>query len=326
MPAKLIEPTEVIPVNQLVTLVYGQPGSRKSSLAQTADNPFTLAFDPGIYRAYGRKGCAMFETWGDVVELGRDADQFAAGQAPKDPRYAALVKQFVEARTVVVDTIGMCLDKLSLAIIADSPKNGNRLGGLSLPGYGVLKSQFANWVNSIKSRGQDLVFIAHEADEKRGDETYYCPDIVGSSYNTVMNVADVVGYMHFENGKRVVSFNPTDRWMAKTPPCGFATMALPDFASEPDFLGRLMADAKASMGRISEQSARMAAVVAGWAQRLDASPSLDELNAMLPELGKLENGTKRQVWLLIQSRATEAGLVWDKAAKAFHLPAEGGAA
>jgi hypothetical protein len=80
------------------------------------------------------------------------------------------------------------------------------------------------------------------------------------------------------------------------------------------------------MGRISEQSARMAAVVAEWEQKLDANPSIDELNAMLPELAKLQNGTKRQVWQLIQSRATEAGLVFDKATKAFHLPAEGGAA
>lgn len=294
MAAKLIQPTDTIEVKQICCLIYGQPGSRKSSLAQTAEEPVTLAFDPGIYRAYGRKAAVLFDTWADVLEF--------------DTR---------PYKTINVDTIGMCLDKLSAAIIQDNPKNGNRLGGLSLPGYGILKTQFANWITTCKARGQDLVFVAHEKAERQGDDVYYCPDIVGGSYNTMMNHADAVGYMHFDKGKRVIDFSPTDQWMAKVPPCGWGQIALPDFHAEPDFLARLLAEAKASMGKISEASAATAAVVNEWQDWLKTDPNLDTFNARLPEVGKLTNGIKAQVWHIVQAHADKCGLVFDKKSKTF---------
>lgn len=298
MAARLIAPNEPIEVKQICALCYGQPGSKKTSMAQTAENPITLAFDPGIYRAFGRKGAAVFDTWGDV--LGFDLKPYS---------------------TIVVDTIGMCLDRLALAVIAESPKHGNRLGGLSLQGYGVLKTQFAAWVNSIKERGQDIVFLAHEKAEKNGDESYYCPDIVGGSYQTLMNHCDMVGYLHFANGKRVVDFAPTDRWMAKVPPWGRDPhIELPDFGAQPTFLRDLLTEAKASMGRISAEGAKVAQVVQQWATDLEEM-DLATLNAILPtKFKELQNGTKAQVWKLIEQYAARAGWVFDYGAKAFRAP------
>lgn len=295
MAAKLIQPSDTIEVQQLCCLLFGQPGSRKTSLAQTADEPITLAFDPGIYRAYGRKAAVQFDSWDDVRSF--DLSPY---------------------KTIVVDTVGMCLDKMSEAIIRDNPKNGNKMGGLSLPGYGVLKSQVAQWVGSIRAKGQSILFLAHEKGEKNGDSVYYCPDIVGGSYNTLMNHCDMVGYMHFDSGKRVIDFTPTDGWMAKTPPCNWGQIALPDFAVEPAFLGKLMAEAKASMGRISSESAKVAAVVEEWRAFLsDDDPSLDEFNAALADLTKLDKATKAQVWHLCLERAAAKGLDFDKTSKAF---------
>lgn len=296
MVAKLIQPTDPIEVQQLCVLVYGQPGSRKTSLAQTAEEPVTFAFDPGISRAYGRKASVFFDSWQDVIEF--DASGY---------------------KTVVVDTIGMCLDKLAVAVVQDSPKNGNRMGGLSLQGFGALKEQFKQWVASVRQRGQDIVFVAHEKAEKNGEDTYYCPDIVGGSYNTLMNVADMVGYMHFSNGKKVLDFNPTDRWMAKVPPCGWKTLELPDFSKEPHFLAKLIAEAKASMGRISSESAELAKLVDYWQAKLDADPTLEELNAMIagPELAAIPKGVKPVVWKLFTSYAEKADLHYDAKLKAF---------
>jgi hypothetical protein len=318
MAATLIEPTDVIEVKQVCCLLYGQPGARKSSAAQTADAPFTLAFDPGIYRAYGRRACALFETWGDVAKLGADADLLRAGKAPSwDKPYAALVSHFVEAKTIVTDTLGMCLEKMAAAIIAENVKHGNRMGGLSLQGYGVLKNLFAQWIAPMRSRGQHLVFICHEKIEKNGDAAYYCPDIVGGSYNTMMNYADAVGYMHFDGGKRVVDFAPTDQWMAKVPPCGWSKIELPDFANAPDFLAKLLDEAKASMGKISAESAALAATVAEWQTKIEAAKDLDALNAILPGLSALSVPAKAQVWSQILSATERAALIFDKPTKKF---------
>jgi len=298
MAATVIQPHEGIEVKHICALIYGQPGARKSSLCQTADNPITLAFDQGIYRAFSRKTAVLFDSWADVISF--DLRPY---------------------RTIVVDTIGMALEKLMATIIAASPKNGNRMGGMSLPGYGILKTQFASWVSSIRELGIDLVFTAHEKGEKLGDETYHCPEIVGGSYATVMNVCDVVGYCHFEGGKRVIDFAPSDRFMAKTPPCGWTQLLLPDFASSPDFLAKLLADAKASMGRVSEESAKIAGLVESWREWLASDPSLAQVNARITaEFPNMDKTAKPQVWKLVTETMTRAGVLWDAQAKAFKAP------
>ncbi len=297
MAATLIQPNEVMEIKHLCCLLFGQPGARKSSMAQTANTPITLAFDPGIYRAYGRKQAVLFDGWTDVMNF--DLSPYG---------------------TIVVDTVGMALEKLSQAIIADNPKHGNRLGGLSLQGYGVLKTQFASWVSGIQKRGQDIIFIAHEKAEKSGDDTYYCPDIVGGSYTTLMTHCDIVGYLHFESGKRVLDFAPTDRWMAKSPPCNWPQMVLPDFAAEPQFLSKLLAEAKASMGQVSAASAAVASAVDEWRALVDSKPGIDELNECLGELSALTAVTKRQAWSLIKKYAKDQGWAFDEKEKTFSVP------
>lgn len=295
MAAKLIKPNEAIEVTNICALLYGQPGSRKSSTAQTAENPVTFAFDPGIYRAYGRKDAVLFETWADVVAF--DVGAYS---------------------TIVVDTAGMALDKLAVAIIDADAKDGNRLGGLSLKGYGKLKTQFAGWVSAMKQRGKDIVFIAHEKEDGAGEEIYSRPDIAGGSYATLMNHCDIVGYMHFGNGKRVIDFNPTDRWMAKTPPCSWPQIVLPDFSEKPNFLAKLIAEAKASMGQISAAGAEIAKVLDEWTAKLASDPSLDELNAMLPEVKKPESkSVQNQIWHIVSAHAERCGLVFDGKKKVF---------
>jgi hypothetical protein len=294
MAAKLISPTDPIEVKQICCLVYGQPGSRKTSLAQTALEPVTLAFDPGLYRAYGRKWGAVFDSWADV--LGFDLAGY---------------------KTVVVDTIGMCLEKLAVQVAGQDPKNRKRDGGLSLSGYGDLKTAFAAWVNALKQRGQDVLFVAHEKSEPIGGEPYYFPDIVGGSYNTTMYHADIVGYMHFDAGQRVIDWSPTDRWMAKTPPCGWGRMEIPDFSKEPAFMTGLLAQAKASMGQVSAQSAQVATEATRWAEAIEACQSPDDMNKCLPDAGQMKGAVKKQVWALMQGRAEKMGWEFDKAAKLF---------
>lgn len=310
MAAKLVKATETINVTRLGTLIYGTPGSRKTSAAQTAERPFTLAFDPGIYRAFGRKDCAMFEAWQDVADLVR-------GHGDEE-----LVSAFHGCKTVVLDTVSAGMNLLAESLIRENAKNGNRNGGLSLAGYGVLAGQFGAFVNAIRSTGKDLLMIAQEDSEKVGDETYYSPAFVGQKfYNTAMEYADLVGYMHFDNGKRVIDFAPSDRWFAKAPPCGIGQVTLPDFKTEPQFLGKIIAEAKASMGRVSEESAKVAAEVDVWVKYLDPEViNLDKLNVEVLDKFRAIPKTdpiRPQVWGLILAFAAKFDCVFDGDKKVF---------
>jgi hypothetical protein len=299
MPAKLIKSTDPITVNAITVLLYGQPGSRKSSTAQTANAPLTLDFDGGIHRAFGRKDTVQFESWNDVLTF------FAEGGANA-------------YQTIVVDTLGRLLDMLSVAVINESTKHGNRMGGLSLPGFGVLKSRFAFWIGALRQGGKDVVLICHEKADKNGDESYMRPDIVGGSYGETMKFADLIGYAHFFNGQRVLDFAPTDLWMAKGP-AQWKPLMLPDFAAEPHFLANLITEAKKTMGQLSNDSLEMAKTVEVWKGAILSSTTAEDFTKAVtdPVLAALPKVAKAQVWDLMLTEAKAKGLAWDKKAKAF---------
>src|SRR6185437_682617 len=141
MALRIKKAEEPIRIERLNLCIYAPPGVGKTSLAQTADSPLTLDFDKGIYRCANRRDSVECNRWADVA--GMDADDLA------------------EYKTIIVDTAGRALDKLSLDIISDNPKLGKKDGALSLQGYGVLKSRFSAWVKLLNSFGKDVVELCH---------------------------------------------------------------------------------------------------------------------------------------------------------------------
>lgn len=340
MPAKFIRATDAIEINQIGCVIYGQPGARKTSLLQTADQPFTFGFDPGLYRCYGRKDCCTFDEWGDVVRVCQDSDLLKQGQSPSSPwpnafshkEYCDMLATIIQARTLGIDTLGMGMESLSKSLILENPKNGNKLGGLSLPGFGALATQFGQWIAGRHGRGQDIVMICHEDSEKVGDEDYHFPAVIGKKfYGTMMQYGDVVGYLHHSSGRHVLELSPSDRWMAKTPPSdnpnGVGQLVVPDFAKEPDFLGKILAQAKANMGRVAAQSAAVATSVKGWEEWLAADPTLDAVHEKLTaDFPKLQNGARASVWTLVSTHMAGLGYAFDKGSKKFVLHKEGATA
>lgn len=296
MAAQLIQETDIIDVSALTILVYGPPGAWKTSLAQTAADPITLDLDRGAHRAFNRKAVMRFDTWTDINDAG---------------------EEIAKRKTVIVDTIGRALDLLAADIIKNNAKHGTAAGGMSLQGYGVLKARFAQWMNQLRLAGKDVAFIAHEKEEKDGDDRYMRPDIVGGSYTEVMKFTDLVGYVGLgRDGSRTLDFNPSDRHLGKNA-AGWNAIKIPDLAESKTFLADLITDAKKRIGHTAEASSAVAKAVAEWTAKLDADPPLDALNAMLPGLTGLTKPIKAQVWAMICGRTEAAGLVFNPADKRF---------
>ena len=55
MSLKIVQPSEPLPVDNLVLTLYSAPGWGKTSLACTADKPLLLDADKGSHRASGVK-------------------------------------------------------------------------------------------------------------------------------------------------------------------------------------------------------------------------------------------------------------------------------
>lgn len=300
MPLKIIQPTDRIDVSSVSVLIYGAPGVGKTSLAMTAEEPVTLDFDGGVHRSANRKVTMQFDDWNDL----------------QDPK---VKEKLDEAKTVVVDTIGRLLDLMAKDIIRLNSKHGSAHAGLSLQGFGALKARFAQWHAQMRLSKKDVIFIAHEREEKDGDNRLMRADITGSSYGEVMKAADVVGYLQMRNGKRVLDCNPTDAWVGKNAP-GWQPLQIPDFKSEPKYFAAKLVEAKARMSAMSEASAEAARLVEEWRVRFAACEDASCFNKLFPQLKDLEKVVKVSVWSNMQAAAKGRGLLWDKTANLFADP------
>jgi hypothetical protein len=213
---RIIKAVDAIPVEHPVFLIFGQPGICKSSLGYSTKDPLLLDFDKGAHRAANRRDSLVIDTWKDVIELMDSPDAL-------EP-YASLT----------VDTVGRCLDVMTAHIAATDPKKAPG-GNLSQQGWGVLKNTFRTWIANLRTKGKDVLLIAHDKEDKDGDTRVVRPDIVGGSYGEVMKVADFVGYAYMNGRERVLDFNPTDRWIGKNP-AGWAPFKVPPVGKAQDFM------------------------------------------------------------------------------------------
>ncbi|MFH1641459.1 MAG: ATP-binding protein [Nanoarchaeota archaeon] len=193
---KIIKASEPIKIEQIITVLYGQPGIGKSTLAFTSESPLLLDFDKGAYRATNRKDIVSIGSWGEVTQMSGD--------------------DLAPYKTVIVDTAGRALDFITATLLKENHK-WNFNGALTLQGYGVLKSRFAAWLNNLTTMGKDVVLLAHSSEEKKGDEIIERLDVQGGSKAEIYKQADAMGRLYIEDKKRMLSFSPTDTAFGKNP-------------------------------------------------------------------------------------------------------------
>lgn len=291
---KIIKATEAIPVEHPVFCLFGQPGIGKTSIGYSTKEPLMLDFDDGAHRAANRRDTAIIRTWADVEDLKEALAPYS---------------------TVVVDTVGRCLDLMTVDIIEKNPKHG-RDGGLSLQGFGALKSRFRLWISQLRSLGKDVVLIAHHKEDKDGDSFVIRPDITGSSYGEVMKISDFVGFIYMAGKDRILDFNPTERWVGKNPG-GWKPLKVPHVAKAQTFLAELMDQGRSALGAISEESAKITQQVDDWRAAIETFTTADEINKAISKTADMTAIVAPQVKRLLMDRAKFLKFDWDTSKKAF---------
>ena len=294
---KIIKATDPIDVAHPVFMIFGQPGICKTSLAYSMKDALLLDFDLGAHRAVNRRDTVQIATWADVAELMDSRDALAS--------YGSLV----------VDTVGRCLDVITNDIAATDPKKAPG-GNLSMQGWGVLKTRFRTWVSQVKGMGKDLLLVSHDKEEKDGDVRIVRPDIAGGSYGEVMKNADFVGYLYMSGKDRVLDFSPTDRWVGKNP-AGWAPFKVPAVGKATEFLADLYGKGRDALGAISEASSKVAQQIEDWRAQIDTFTTPEECTTAIAQMNHLSAIAAPQVKKLLLDRSKALGFAFDLKTKVF---------
>lgn len=294
MSLKILKAEEPIKVEHINMCLYSPPGIGKTTLSFTASNPLLLDFDNGAYRAANRKDIVQPQSWADVDAIGADD-----------------LKGY---DTLILDTAGRALDKLTVAIIAENPKLG-RGGALTLQGFGALKSKFAGFLKLMNSFGKDVVLLAHMDEQRNGDDIIERLDVQGGSKGEIYKSADAMGRIFIRDKKRVIDFSPRENAFGKNP-ASLEVLEIPDIAVNPHFLADVISGIKAKLNAESETQKEAHQTVEKWREVIEGLVSAEDFNLLLAEVKK----APKSVQGAFAKAAKAAGLTFDKETGLYVAP------
>jgi len=182
---------------------------------------------------------------------------------------------------------------------------------LTLGGYGELKASYAAWLKKLILFGKDVILIAHDKEDKKGDIHIVRPDIQGGSYGEVFKQADSVGYIYHEAKKNHLCFSPSDSWIGKNI-AGFEPLVLPDFHNEPNYLGGVIKDIKKAINAVGAQAKKIRELIVEWEGKVTETADCKTLNTVLAEARKIKTtNVKNQVSQIIANHAKSLDLKYN---------------
>lgn len=254
----IIKKSDVMPERPVIIVLYGTPGTGKTSLANTSKNPILIDTDRGSDRASNRVDTLMATKWLDI-DNEKDA-----------------IKTY---DTVVVDTAKAMLDDyLSDYVVAQNYK----LKSNGLKRFGEMAEKFKEFVNFLRQNQSDIIFVCHDKEQTEGDIVKHSPECTGQSKDLLLRIADQVGYITMVNGQRTIVFDPTDTTIGKNvaqiPP-----MRIPDVSSV-DFqncMANIIDKVKKSLVNKSEAQKEAQAALESAREKVAAAKTLKDANELI---------------------------------------------
>ena len=307
------KPNELTVKTSLSALIYGQPGMGKTTLALSAPHPLLLDFDGGVHRvnAAHRVDTVQISKWEDVNEV---------LSSPEAIEYA----------TYVIDTAGKMLSFMDVYIMQNNPKLRKSDGTLSLQGYGVRKNMFIYFVKRITIMGKSVIFVAHEREEKVGDEKQIRPEIGGSSAGDLIKELDLVGYIEAIGKKRTISFNPCEKFYGKN------TCNLPERIEIPtiidangtpigtnNFMSKIIDSYSTYQAKQTELSSEYEALMDVIKENIEMVTDVVSANEVAASIAKMQHifDSKLRAGVMLNEKCKSLGLKFNKLSKQYESAA-----
>ena len=303
------KPNELTVKTTLSALIYGQPGMGKTTLALSAPNPVLFDYDGGIHRvnAAHRVPTVQITNWEETNQVLFSDD----------------IKEF---DTIVIDTAGKMLSFMDKFIMQTNPKMRKADGTLSLQGYGVRKNMFINFVSQVSLMGKSVIFVAHEREEKNGEDKQIRPEIGGSSAGDLIKELDLVGYMEAIGKDRTISFDPCEKFYGKNTcnlPARIKLQVIIDekgtIIGKNDFMSNIIRTYKEYQSKQTELSTEYEQLLDSIRDSIEQITDADSANEVMSGILDMQHifDSKLQASQLLDKKCKALGLKFDRNTKKY---------
>jgi hypothetical protein len=290
---KVYNAQQVIETTGLVTLIYGEPGIGKTTLANSSPKPILLDFDRGAHRASFGKTVVQFDSWQDMINSESELNNLIE-----------------ESETVIIDTAGTLLDLIQSHLVDTQPM----LAKNSIKLWGELKKVFTEYFTPLKRSGKNIVFIAHSKEKEEGDIRIKRPLIQGSSYDLLMQSCDLIGFYSMKNNRRVLTFDISDTVVAKN--CaGIEPIEITDLNFASNAMTHIIEKTRGKLVNRLEEHQEAIDKVQTWISYAEtAEPSI--IYQALVE-AKFKKTEKTSIWAGVTRVLKERGYAFNEETKQF---------
>lgn len=295
----ILKKNDITPERPVILVLYGTPGSGKTSAATTATNPILIDTDRGYDRAVQRVDTLEARNWQDI-----DSE-------------TATIKSY---RTVIVDTAKAMLDDyLSTYAVEQNYK----LKTNTLKRFGQMADDFKMFVNTLRRGGSDIIFICHDRETAEGDVIRHSPDCTGQSKDLLLRIADQVGYICMSNGRRTVTFEPSDNFVGKNV-AGLPSIIIPDSTDPefPAFMAGIIQKVKDAIMRKSNSQNQSLGMLSDLRDQMASAMTEEDTDHLLKASSELPDVLKGPFFAEMKEKLSVKGFLYDKSLKKFRLSSD----
>ena len=282
----IIKKDQVMSERPVIIVLYGTPGTGKTSIANTSEEPLLIDTDRGSSRASNRVDTLVVSKWEEVVEAMPDMKSY---------------------KTIICDTArSISEDFLEDYVVAKNYK----LKTNALKRYGEMGSEFKSFVNYLRSNNSDIIFVCHDKELTEGDVVRHCPDGMGQTKDLLLRIADQVGYLTMVNGKRTIVFDPTDtsvgKNVAQIPPTVVPDCNSPMFLT---FMADIIKQVKSSLVNKSEAQKEAQKALDEARQKVAEAKTLKDANELITIANNLAKVHQRAFKEFVMAEMKKLGFV-----------------
>jgi len=290
----------------IIMIISGLPGVGKTTLALSAPDVLLIDADEGMSRVKPehRKDSSICKTYEEML-----ADIKAA-----EGKY----------KTIVIDTCGALIESLKDWAMRIDKKACKASGGISLQGFGVVKSEFIRLSAELRKKF-NVIFLFHENKEKEGDETFYNIVCEGAARTLVWQPADLGAHLHIVNGERVLGFTPTMNYNAKSAYGIKGIVKVPELAEgeKNDFLTTLFEIVKknisAESAALGEQKKVYEEVMKKGGELIKSLEGPEQVSDVMKAINELDHAltSLTELKAMFKAKLEELNIVYNKETKAY---------